>query len=579
MDQMPVDNNARQEIQNNLVSASLSSLKGGRDVFIDAPTGFGKTNIGISISQNAQIDPKFSQDKGVHIFAQDRISLSEQNAQRARKLGHPDVAVWNDGDHSQKGSLIFTTIDTALIAKDTIPKVSLLIIDEAHHAGETSPNTPNSEYTELIETLTKKNPDMKIVAMSGTKERADEKKLHPRLERADNHPVTMYQAMSTQAVLPVETEQGDWTGKNGKSVLSTLKEMSQDPKYKPEDFTDIVRSQKPDNFSRQVVEQWQRHAPNTPTFAYSDSIEDSENLADAFKKAGISAATIHSGLTKKQISNALEGYRSGKITVLSSVDMLTEGIDETKTQTILNAKTSVNRLELAQMKGRATRAHTEQTPEGPKEKTKAKIIEMGATPYVTGTAESLIDTETMIAYGSRKSRMPVWKTTSKDPKVVSIPTENATYYAVNTGEKGGPTGKMPLYHIYSATPRRTNDAGRGVTIKKLTKAPATGHDAGLFAIQIAKDHKKWIALKESLDTNGNAIPGIRFTKPEQESRPPTLLSRIAHQRWKEQGAAVIAAHETCNAFEQEQKALASRQNKIIDKNKRRTKNRENDFGM
>lgn len=76
-----------------------------------------------------------------------------------------------------------------------------------------------------------------------------------------------------------------------------------------------------------VVNAFQRYAHNKQTICIEPRITNAVDSAEDFKKAGISAEVIHSGLPQYEIERVLQAFESKKIKVLVAVDMINEGFD------------------------------------------------------------------------------------------------------------------------------------------------------------------------------------------------------------------------------------------------------------
>lgn len=575
---MPANDRLRQSIQDDIVTASVASLRNGRDVFVAAPTGFGKTNIALGISRLLHLTSQIGPDgdhvpppDGISLFVQDRISLSQQNAGRAASLGMQDIGTWTHGRHSQTGHPIFSTIDTALLAAENMPKISTLFIDEAHHAIDPAANAgKKTEHAELIDRLTASNPDMKIVALSATPERGDDKPLHPRLAASETHRVSTMQALETGAITPIRTVIGDWTTSDGTSAHTKFEDISRKTlgnggRIEPAQFLDIMNHSRPDDFADQAVAAWGRHAKGRPTFAYTDRVDQADELATAFRSAGVPAAAISYKTSERERTKTLADYAAGKLTVLTSADMLIEGIDAPRTAVVLNTKSAVNHSTLMQIKGRPTRDNPNPLPKDKFDKTHAIFIEMGATPYITGTSESLIDLETTILHGSKKSNTRLWTGTRNKPPTYTLPFPGGAYFAVATSTTGGPKGDAQMFHIYTAKERRNGPkATRPTTIERLTTEPMLATDANNFARNIVADNRSWYARglalasaepttqqaragKEAENAPGPAargvFAGIRHLDPPDLPPRQTMLKALAVTAWQKHGQKVMLIHD------------------------------------
>ncbi|MFR0553380.1 DEAD/DEAH box helicase [Loigolactobacillus coryniformis subsp. coryniformis] len=86
-----------------------------------------------------------------------------------------------------------------------------------------------------------------------------------------------------------------------------------------------------DALSKQIygnaVEHYLKHANGKKAIAYCHSIKSAKHLADEFNKRGISALEVDGKSPKEERASAVEQFRNGSVTVLTNVELFTEGLD------------------------------------------------------------------------------------------------------------------------------------------------------------------------------------------------------------------------------------------------------------
>ena len=92
-----------------------------------------------------------------------------------------------------------------------------------------------------------------------------------------------------------------------------------------------------------VIDSYRRIAPGERTICYCVSVKHAAKTAQAFNDAGIRAEYLSSGTPAKQRKAIMEAFRSGRITVLCNVGIISEGvsIDEVSCCMLLRATESV----------------------------------------------------------------------------------------------------------------------------------------------------------------------------------------------------------------------------------------------
>lgn len=76
-----------------------------------------------------------------------------------------------------------------------------------------------------------------------------------------------------------------------------------------------------------AVEHYAKLAPGEPAIVFCVSRKHAEEVAQEFRAAHFTAEVVHGGLDKKTRAERLAGIASGRIQVLTSVDLLTTGTD------------------------------------------------------------------------------------------------------------------------------------------------------------------------------------------------------------------------------------------------------------
>lgn len=75
-----------------------------------------------------------------------------------------------------------------------------------------------------------------------------------------------------------------------------------------------------------VIRTYRRFASGERTIAYCVSVEHSRATADAFNSAGIRAESLYSGTPAKRRREIMDDFRSGRITILCNVGIISEGV-------------------------------------------------------------------------------------------------------------------------------------------------------------------------------------------------------------------------------------------------------------
>ncbi len=279
---------------------------------------------------------------------------------------------------------ILPSDDLLIVSKDSIgrnierlnswlqgEKELYLIIDEAHHSTAKT-------YRRVIEYVKSKVPGVKLIGLTATPFRtaAEEQGLLAKIYSdglRNGQPVHGDIGISYQIGLkelinrqilskPVfesyftDEEYGSSLGVDGGESIQHLDVIPDD-----------IAGQMADSAARNklIVETYQAgRRTYGQTILFAVNVVHAIQLTALFKKAGIKAdyivSSVKDAITGVTISRAdnekkLEAYRDGRLEVLINVNILTEGVDLPKTQTVFLARPTVSSILMTQMVGRALR--------------------------------------------------------------------------------------------------------------------------------------------------------------------------------------------------------------------------------
>jgi len=105
--------------------------------------------------------------------------------------------------------------------------------------------------------------------------------------------------------------------------------------------------------ARHALRTWQAHAQKR-TLAFCVSIRHAEFMADFFRKQGVEAAAVYAGSTLSR-GEALERLDDGRLPVIFSVDLFSEGVDLPSIDTVMMLRPTESKILFLQQLGRGLR--------------------------------------------------------------------------------------------------------------------------------------------------------------------------------------------------------------------------------
>lgn len=272
--------------QTELVDKARASLaNGNKSVLIVSPPGSGKSVVIAAIAKSAA-------DKGGHIlFIVHRKELVEQITNTFHRAGIDDTS--------------FTAMTMGKVANrlDKLPKPTLIITDESHHALAKTYRKIYDYYTGVprlgfTATPWRLNGDGLGDVYSAMVEGPTVKWL------IANHylaPFHYYGAVNIDTS-KLRVSRGQYTGKSMDDAFGKF----------------IFGS---------TIELYRKHADGRQAIVYAYSVEFSKRIAEAFNNAGITAVHADSKTPKAERERIMADFKSGKIQALTNVDLISEGFD------------------------------------------------------------------------------------------------------------------------------------------------------------------------------------------------------------------------------------------------------------
>jgi DNA repair protein RadD len=104
-----------------------------------------------------------------------------------------------------------------------------------------------------------------------------------------------------------------------------------------------------------AIAQYSKHCPGVPAVAFCVSVRHAQDVAAQFDAAGYRAAVIHGSMPIEDIRAAVEGLASGRVQVLTSCDLISEGFDCPVIQAAILLRPTKSEALYIQQVGRALR--------------------------------------------------------------------------------------------------------------------------------------------------------------------------------------------------------------------------------
>jgi hypothetical protein len=257
-----------------------------------------------------------------------------------------------------------------------MPRLDLLVIDEAHHAVADS-------YRRVIDRVRAANPDARIFGVTATPNRGDRKGLREVFDNVADQ-VRLGELIASGHLVPPRTFVIDVGVQN--ELRSVRKSMSDFDMAAVADIMDRAP------VTEEVIRHWREKAGDRQTVVFCSTVAHAEHVTDAFRAAGVSAALIHGDLAAETRKAILADYAEGSIRVIVNVAVLTEGWDHPPTSCVVLLRPSSYKSTMIQMVGRGLRTVDPEEHPGIV-KTDCIVLDFGTSSLIHGTLEQDVDLE------------------------------------------------------------------------------------------------------------------------------------------------------------------------------------------
>jgi superfamily II DNA or RNA helicase len=324
--------------QEEAVSKAVDHLVKRRAATLVLPTGAGKTVIAaFFVLRILEANPD-----ATFLFLQHTEELLVQNMETLARITGITCSVVMADKNDWSGQAVFASVPTLSKVKrlGDLGAYSHMLVDECHHSAADS-------WLRVIHRATKRNPKLRILALSATPDRGDGKPLSKALGKIV-HRVYIQELIDLGHLVPpraFSVVMGDAvdriSGLRGKDAGSG-------------DQTEVAKILDTKIYNEAVVAQWKARADGRPTVAFCSTVEHAKHVAEAFNAAGIPAAAIDHR-DKEARRQAISDYKAGRIKVLTNCLLLTEGFDFQPTSCVIVLRAMLHPSTFIQALGRALR--------------------------------------------------------------------------------------------------------------------------------------------------------------------------------------------------------------------------------
>ena len=298
---------------------------GARRVCFTAPCGMGKTLIMAEMARLA------SENGTSTVILTHRDSLITQTCDKLDRIGvrYSVIAPGrsNFGDKIQVASV------QTLMRRPGKYFFDFIMVDEFHRAGAAGYGKIFAEH-----------PEAYVCGFTASPQRTDGRGLDSVADKMVLGPSTRYLIDGNYLAEPITY------GPLEKLDLSGLRTVAGD--YDQGQLSDLMDRPR---VTGKSISEYKRLCPGEPAIAFCVSVKHAEDVAAEFREAGIKAYHVSGQMPIHDVRDRLAGLSDGRIHVLTSCDLITEGVDVPAVRAAILLRPTKSLIVYLQSAGRALR--------------------------------------------------------------------------------------------------------------------------------------------------------------------------------------------------------------------------------
>ena len=320
--------------------------EGKRRVIVSLPTGTGKTVVFASFPRH------FKMKKRLLVLAH-REELLIQAEQKFRAVD-PELKIGierADDYAASEAQVVIASVPTlarsngARLSRFKADDFSVVVVDEAHHAVAASYRTI-FDYFGLFSPGTSRF----LVGFTATPRRGDKQGLGE-----------VFEEVCYARDLREMIDAGHLCHIRGWRIDSNLSLDGVQVRHGDFVESQLARAVNVPSRNSLLSLIYRKLANYRRAIVFCVDVQHAKDVCQVFRDAGIRAAAVWGEMPREERREILSRFSQGEIGVLTNCNLLTEGFDEPRINSVIMARPTKSKLLYAQMVGRGTRLHAEKT--------------------------------------------------------------------------------------------------------------------------------------------------------------------------------------------------------------------------
>ncbi|MBT8341834.1 MAG: DEAD/DEAH box helicase family protein [Desulfatitalea sp.] len=253
--------------------------------------------------------------------------------------------------------VVIGSVQTLMGRLEHTAPFDIVIIDECHRIP---PINKKSQYQKWLGAMKQYNPRVRILGFTATPFRLGHGYIYGAVKRADHD--NLFESLSYRIGIKELQDQGylcAYRAKGAKNVSQDLKKVKVAGDYNTADLAEVMSRSEHVGSAVRAMEKYAADRKRIVVFCVT--IAHAEKVMQAFRKAGHTAACVHSKMDLSQRDMTLDLFEKGLVRIVCNVGVLTEGWDSPAVDCVIMCRPTKSAALYVQMCGRGLRPHPGKT--------------------------------------------------------------------------------------------------------------------------------------------------------------------------------------------------------------------------
>ncbi|MGD9216517.1 MAG: helicase-related protein [Desulfobacteraceae bacterium] len=249
--------------------------------------------------------------------------------------------------------VVIGSVQTLMRRVETTAPFDLVIVDESHRLP---PINKKSQYQQWLAAMKQYNHKVRIIGFTATPFRLGHGYIYGTAKRADHD--NLFESLNYRIGIKELQNQGylcAYRAKEAKNISYDLKKIKVAGDFNTAGLAEVMSRSEHVGSAVRAMEKYAADRKRIVVFCVT--IEHAEKVMQAFRKAGYTAACVHSKMGLFQRDMTLRLFEKGLVRIICNVGVLTEGWDSPAVDCVIMCRPTKSAALYVQMCGRGLRPH------------------------------------------------------------------------------------------------------------------------------------------------------------------------------------------------------------------------------